>query len=572
LSDELLPINGWQDPQRAGDVVFVHGLNGNPREYWCHEGKHENFWPAWLGQDLPSVGVWSMGYENAAFKSSRHSIFGRFGFGGFAMPLSDRAKSILLQLEVSEIGQRPLVFVTHSMGGLVVKQLLRTAYEAPLRSPWKPILKNTRGVCFIATPHIGSDLATWASYFGTLLRTNISTEELNPRESRLRELNEFYRNYVTRKGVNIKTLSFFETKPLGGSNILVVTERDADPGVANAGLYAVGEDHLSICKPPSPMTPIYMKVLRFIKDECFRLAGPPLPPGNIQTQPLVSGPTPDALSSLDEVSRALNIPNSWVHRWRDEGCPALKGPPYDVAVIRRWLSEKSEFSPAIPSSEATSTILSRDITYWMAAIALGLSVSQEVRSWLLSQAAGESPTDSNRSRPTQKNTIIFEIYSRGSRNELYVNYEISGFSQKSPNVTFRNNRGPIPGQIPSDILVFEFERQYRERFLAETGRFDHESVHFCLQVVRDYIRTCPVRFVGIGVGDVSGPQFMSSWSVAKLAAISNAVWKRNGKLVVFSIAPLILDAFKATHFDKLCTIAHDKDAGIRMLKQLASER
>ena len=60
FSDELLPIRGCEDPQRAGDVIFVHGLNGNPQEYWCHDGKLENSWPVWLGEDLSDVGVWSL--------------------------------------------------------------------------------------------------------------------------------------------------------------------------------------------------------------------------------------------------------------------------------------------------------------------------------------------------------------------------------------------------------------------------------------------------------------------------------------------------------------------------------
>ena len=98
------------------------------------------------------------------------SILSRSGYRGFAMPLSDRAKSVLLQLEVAGLGERPLVFVTHSMGGLLVKQLLRTASDNSAQRQYMAVLKNTRGVCFIATPHVGADLAKWAAYFRTLPR------------------------------------------------------------------------------------------------------------------------------------------------------------------------------------------------------------------------------------------------------------------------------------------------------------------------------------------------------------------------------------------------------------------
>lgn len=81
------------------------------------------------------MGVWSLGYENAAFKPRMLSLL-RFAFGrGFAMPLLDRARSVLLRFDVDGIGNKPLVFITHSMGGLLVKQLLRTANESPPPGP-----------------------------------------------------------------------------------------------------------------------------------------------------------------------------------------------------------------------------------------------------------------------------------------------------------------------------------------------------------------------------------------------------------------------------------------------------
>ena len=110
------------------------------------------------------------------------------------MPLTDRAKNVLLRLETGRhgerIGERPLVFVTHSMGGLLVKQLLHTAHDSP-NPRWRAIVEQTRGVCFIATPHIGSDLSRWASYFRTAWDTNVSMDELRPHEPLLRDLQEW---------------------------------------------------------------------------------------------------------------------------------------------------------------------------------------------------------------------------------------------------------------------------------------------------------------------------------------------------------------------------------------------
>ena len=257
---ELVRASGCDNTQRRGDVVFVHGLNGDPRDYWGVPSSH---WPAWLGEELPDVGVWSLGYENAAFKPRWFSVL-RFIFGrGFAMPLEFRARNVLLRFEVERIGEKPLIFITHSMGGLLVKQLLRTANESHPSSPWKQLLENTKGVCFIGTPHIGADLAKWVSYFGKLLGTTVAVADLSPHLPLLIGLNSWYRDFVHPR--NVQTLTFFETRPLGPGG-LVVEPGDADPGVPLAGFYPLDDDHRSICKPKSKQAEIHLKTLGFVRD------------------------------------------------------------------------------------------------------------------------------------------------------------------------------------------------------------------------------------------------------------------------------------------------------------------
>ena len=258
---ELIPVHGCDSPQRRGDVVFIHGLNGNPKDYWGEAASH---WPTWVGEDLPDVGIWSLGYENAALKPRRFSLARLVLQRGFDMPLLDRAKNVLLRLGLEQLGQRPLVFITHSMGGLLVKQMLRTANDST-DPKWRAILEQTRGICFVATPHIGSDLAKWACYFRVLLGTNNSVEELCSHQPTLRDLNQWYRDFVAREQVNIKTVSFYEMKPLPAVG-LVVEQGDADPGVPHAGLYPLDDDHRTICKPISKKTELHLHTLDFIRD------------------------------------------------------------------------------------------------------------------------------------------------------------------------------------------------------------------------------------------------------------------------------------------------------------------
>lgn len=65
-------------------------------------------------------------------------------------------------LLLGNVGQRPLVLIGHSMGGLLIKDILchadsRMKDENPAR--YQKLLRSLKGVVFIATPHAGSALA-----------------------------------------------------------------------------------------------------------------------------------------------------------------------------------------------------------------------------------------------------------------------------------------------------------------------------------------------------------------------------------------------------------------------------
>ncbi len=247
----LIPIVGCDNGNRIGDVIFVHGLGGNAIGTWHPKEKRNDrdFWLTWLGEELADVGIWSLGYEVEPSK-----------WRGNTMPLVDRATNTLAILDTDNIGERPLIFVTHSMGGLLVKQMLRHAWD--YGSPeWKEIAEQTKGIVFLSTPHSGSNMANWVKYIGGILQTSVSVDELEAHHSRLRELNEVYRNHEYLSQIPIQV--YCEKQKTSG--FLVVDETSANPGIKGVTPIPMDDDHLSICRPSSRETMMYERVRKFLK-------------------------------------------------------------------------------------------------------------------------------------------------------------------------------------------------------------------------------------------------------------------------------------------------------------------
>jgi pimeloyl-ACP methyl ester carboxylesterase len=238
------------------DVVFVHGLNGNARETWSREDQR-SFWPQWLAADVADVAVWTVDYD--AWSS---------GWRGRSMSMQDRAINLLALLQSHDIGERPLCFVTHSMGGLLAKAILMHAAEG--RTEYAPFATVTKGVVFLATPHNGSGITKAVKALGVLYRGTAAVKDLKRNAGPLRKLDRSYRNWV--KEVEIRHLVFFEKYKT--RMVRVVDEDSADPNLAGVEPIPVEANHIDICKPLGRESLVYGKVRRFVAALCAEPAEP----------------------------------------------------------------------------------------------------------------------------------------------------------------------------------------------------------------------------------------------------------------------------------------------------------
>ncbi|MEH2264525.1 AAA-like domain-containing protein [Nostoc sp.] len=246
----LIKISGCDNPKRCGDVIFVHGLGGHARGTWHPQElrNDDNFWLTWLGQERPDLGIWSFGYKAEPFE-----------WRGSTMPLFDRASNLLEYLQVYDIGKYPIIFITHSMGGLLIKEMLRNAQTFKKTA----VIEQTKGIVFLSTPHTGSHLANLVDKIGILARSSVSVDELKLHIPQLRQLNEWYRQNVD--SLEIATKVYFETRATKG--FLVVDPDSANPAIKDVQPTATDDDHLSITKPTSRNNLVYKGVSQFIKQK-----------------------------------------------------------------------------------------------------------------------------------------------------------------------------------------------------------------------------------------------------------------------------------------------------------------
>lgn len=213
-------------------IVFVHGFNGHPERTWTdksaeatsrneprsdeHQGRPSKFrklkpgskpisaisqdgpvcWPRDLvPKVVPDARVLSYGYD-----AKIQRLFGPPVSTHTVYDISNDF-SIALEAERQDEPQRPIIFIAHSLGGIIVKDLLRRCGQSFNQNHLhiRPIFESTIGIIFFGTPHSGADPGGSLLHFGerVLKALGHSVNEnvrasLLPTSDRLRELRDVF--------------------------------------------------------------------------------------------------------------------------------------------------------------------------------------------------------------------------------------------------------------------------------------------------------------------------------------------------------------------------------------------
>lgn len=173
-----------------------------------HSLDFETLWPRdWLPSAFPRARILSLGYYTGLSMKPTGEMHSK--------SLDDRAREMVARMDLAGIGKdgRKIIWITHSMGGLVVKKILLHAAHAqrtaafrgvePSAAPYAHILDNTIATVFYSTPHRGTWLPV-LSQQGLFSYVMLPSHELIDlqNQSKLGVMNEeFKRQVIQERGV-----------------------------------------------------------------------------------------------------------------------------------------------------------------------------------------------------------------------------------------------------------------------------------------------------------------------------------------------------------------------------------
>lgn len=256
------------DPEAEVDIVLVHGLNGNPHDTWTAD--NGVFWPLDL---LPTslkdahANVLVYGYNADVY--SRHND--RSASDNF---IHQHAQSLVTSLTLYRRSEgtfkNPIIWVCHSLGGILVKRALLYSNDlkAAHHESYRSIYVSTFGLVFLGTPHTGSDAASW----GLVLQA--MSDIVVPRrffESEPTLLKTLRKDNETLANINNHFLDIYQRfrihmahenhkTDLKGTKIIVVDANSASPQLPGVTYYGIEAAHSQMCKFSSASAPGYRTV------------------------------------------------------------------------------------------------------------------------------------------------------------------------------------------------------------------------------------------------------------------------------------------------------------------------
>ncbi|KEZ46230.1 hypothetical protein SAPIO_CDS1119 [Scedosporium apiospermum] len=323
-------------PHAVADIVLIHGLQGHPKKTWYY-GDYEDprkskpsvfsrfhrevdrdkdcFWPEdLLPRDFANCRIMTYGYDSHV----SHFFAGAANQG----TITDHATSLLHDLcgrrTTHSCRRRAIVWVAHSLGGLLLKEVLRLSWQAP-GEELHEVYQQTIATLFLGTPHRGSDLAEW----GLMLKAAANAILFDTNRSILRQLkvdsvildrliDDFARVYEQSK---FDVYTFREGKRLDIGLITmdkVVRDSSARIGYGREQIDMINADHRHMCRFSGFKDNGYLKVFNALSKSIKTKAVPEYARDEKYMQAIRDLPAPETQLRYDQVEPALEGTFEWL--------------------------------------------------------------------------------------------------------------------------------------------------------------------------------------------------------------------------------------------------------------------
>ncbi|KAI0885796.1 uncharacterized protein GGS22DRAFT_188084 [Annulohypoxylon maeteangense] len=244
----------YDPPSHKADCIAISGLASHPFGSWQPKGQSKSF--MWIRdampKSLPNVRPILYGYDSTLAKS--HSFQSTF----------DLALSLISQLKANGWASptcKPLAFLAHSLGGIILKQTLVSL--AGMDRHVDPILHVMKGAAFFGVPNLGMEQSHLEAVVMGQANSEL-VEALSPKSTYLYHLDEqfsgisyfqnylFYWCYETMKSPTVLLGSDGKWSRTGPEEILVTPE-SATRGLHGDAkhcdlIFPINKDHSNIVK------------------------------------------------------------------------------------------------------------------------------------------------------------------------------------------------------------------------------------------------------------------------------------------------------------------------------------
>uniref|UniRef100_A0A182R0X8 GPI inositol-deacylase n=1 Tax=Anopheles farauti TaxID=69004 RepID=A0A182R0X8_9DIPT len=239
-------------------------------DQWLQEplesGQRSFCWPMeWLPKDFPRIRVLGLDYDSSLSQWSATGC----PCEKYDGKLQKRAAEFLEKLATSDVGQdRPVIWVGHSMGGLLIKSIMVQALESP-NPRVRRIAENSRVVMFLGTPHRGSGVAKLKQHTSALVWPSVEVQELEENSTQLLHLNKtFLRSIDTIGPRKPEIITLCEGRPtvLTSFKLAIHVVPESSARIDAGDFYLTSEDHLNLSKPMCRQSFLYQRLVGAIQD------------------------------------------------------------------------------------------------------------------------------------------------------------------------------------------------------------------------------------------------------------------------------------------------------------------